>query len=163
MAELLDPPTTPTIPVYTSAYALIDEISRFLRDYFRGSYEEEKHVNINLSICISIDGVALFFKQCFYAVMGKEMIEFKTRLIGDSLYFGLFFYTACLTAEQISEMQANARATGFELTIHPDHVYISIKGTPYIHFGAQSTSFVYDMFVRFFSPKGRFTMPTDAD
>lgn len=163
MAELLDPPKVSYVPSFTTAYSLIDEISRFLRDYFRGAYEEERHLNSNLSICIAIDGVALFFRQNFNAVMGREMIDFRVKLLGAGLYFGLFYDTSCLSEEQIAEMKDNAKTTGFDIEFCPDCVIMRIKGTPYVHFGAHSNNFVYQRFVAFFSPNGKFTKPTDED
>ena len=161
MAELLEPPAVSYVPMATSAYALISEISRFLRDYFRGAYEEERQLNSDLSIIVSLDAVALFFRQNFYAVMGGQMIDFRVKLIGGGLYFGLFYDTSCLTEDDISQMKENAKRAFFDIEFCPDCVVIRIKGTPYLHFGAKSTNFVYQRFVSFFSPNGRFTKPED--
>jgi len=162
MRELLEPPTVNFVPSFTTSFSLAKEISRFLHDYFRGDYDEEITLERNLSIYVSIDGLALFLRQNFNAVMGRQMIDIRMKTVSTHLYLALFYDTSCITEEALADMKKTAELCGIDFEVMGDSVTVRIKGTVHFSYSAVNSNFVYQRLVNIFSPGGKFT-PISGD
>lgn len=106
--------------------AFVSQVESFLRDYFRGAYEDSYEFIRNRSVYICTDGFALFLRHNFTAVFARQLIKISVGMENNLLRFKIHYNTRFITDDLLSKMTQTASLSDFSFRVEADGVTVDI-------------------------------------